>query len=690
MPGINTASASLSGLSGRIPEFYDPEYKIRFGSDEASIDQTTLTWRLPTTIDLDHGENRLQVRSVDNEGNTIKVEELTVRRIVPRLDSPEDIALNSVGMIAYIIDADLDALVSVELSSGDRELVSQAGGRGAGTGFDTPEGVVLSGDTAYVVDSGLDALVSVELSSGDRELVSQAGGRGAGTGFDTPEGVVLSGDTAYVVDSGLDALVSVELSSGNRGIVSQSGSRGSGTGFDIPEGVALNSAGTIAYIIDAGLDALVSVELSSGNREIISQMGDRGAGVGFNSPQDITLNSVGTTAYVIDFHLNALVSVELSSGDREIVSQGGGRGTGRIFEGSKGIALNPSDKTAYVVNFHGNSASLSYVELSSGNRTIVSDSSTGTGNSFKNPKGLALNPVGTRAYVIDDDGHVLFNVELSTGDRMIISDSSTGTEINFDELTGIVSNSTDTIAYVVNHDFFGSDDLLSSIELSSGNFGIVSQAGDSGRGTGPAFSSPGGVTLSPAGTIAYIVDAGLDALVSVRLSDGNRTIVSQAGGSGRGTGPAFDSPQGIALNTAGTIAYVIDSGLDALVSVQLSDGNRTIVSQAGGSGRGTGPAFDSPRGIVLNPAGTIAYVIDSVLEALVSVQLSDGNRTIVSDNSTGTGDAFGGPLAIALNPSGDAAYVLDNRSLLVGDFRSDALLSVNLSTGDRFIVSQYR
>ena len=58
---------------------------------------------------------------------------------------------------------------------------------------------------------------------------------------------------------------------------------------------------------------------------------------------------------------------------------------------------------------------------------------------------------------------------------------------------------------------------------------------------------------------------------------------------GRGSGPAFMDPSGIAVEDDGSLV-VVDYGLDAVVRVDPETGNRMIISD-NEMGMGSGPAF---------------------------------------------------------------------------------------------------
>jgi hypothetical protein len=99
---------------------------------------------------------------------------------------------------------------------------------------------------------------------------------------------------------------------------------------------------------------------------------------------------------------------------------------------------------------------------------------------------------------------------------------------------------------------------------------------------------------------------------------------------------------------------VIDTDLGAVVRVDPTSGDRTIVSD---DNTGAGPQFVEPWGVALESDGQI-LVADDVLEAVVRVDPTTGDRTIVSDVNTGVGPDFDGPRGIAVVPGLPGAPLL--------------------------------
>lgn len=188
--------------------------------------------------------------------------------------------------------------------------------------------------------------------------------------------------------------------------------------------------------------------------------------------------------------------------------------------------------------------------------------------------------------------------------------------------------------------------------------------------------NPTGIALDSAGGRALIVDNRVGAVVAVDLQTGARTVLSDSS-----TPDALNplrGPVGIALDSANGRALVTDNILRAVVAVDLQSGARSILS--GGLVPDAANQFARPAGIALDAANGRALVIDGGLGAVVAVNLQEGTRTILSNRTTPDGsNPFSGPVGIVLDAANGRALVTDNRLL--------AVLEVDLQSGERRIVS---
>lgn len=91
---------------------------------------------------------------------------------------------------------------------------------------------------------------------------------------------------------------------------------------------------------------------------------------------------------------------------------------------------------------------------------------------------------------------------------------------------------------------------------------------------------------------------------------------------------------------------ISDLDLDAVVSVDLATGDRSIVSDAS---NGSGPNLDSPYDLALDSGNNRILLTDIDLNAVVSVDLATGDRSIVSDDMVGSGPNLSFPRGLALD-----------------------------------------
>lgn len=165
--------------------------------------------------------------------------------------------------------------------------------------------------------------------------------------------------------------------------------------------------------------------------------------------------------------------------------------------------------------------------------------------------------------------------------------------------------------------------------------------------------------------------------LAVDVTTGERSsFLEQIGGAG--SGPAFDLFRSGIMDSARNRFLVMDgfNGRMRVFGVDLDTKNRTLLS---GSGVGSGPTLNEAENVFLDSVNNRLYTTDRVGDnaRLLSVNLANGERAIVSDANTGTGPAILYPTALDYDP-------VTNRFLLTG---LDALFSIDPATGDRTVLS---
>ncbi len=206
------------------------------------------------------------------------------------------------------------------------------------------------------------------------------------------------------------------------------------------------------------------------------------------------------------------------------------------------------------------------------------------------------------------------------------------------------------------------------------------------RGTGIAFATPLGVAVEATGTLA-VVDL-FQGIIRVEPSTGNRSPVSGCEddlcSSIRGQGaPSFPFFQSVAVEATGTLAVV--NGLpQGIFRIDPQTGDRTIVSGCVddfcSSIRGGGPDFvlDLSTASRLTIVDGALLLADVGMRSIVRVDPETGNRTVVSSDTRGTGRRFVSPRDLAFEAQGTLAVV---------DAPAQTVMRVNVDTGDRTIIS---
>jgi DNA-binding beta-propeller fold protein YncE len=236
----------------------------------------------------------------------------------------------------------------------------------------------------------------------------------------------------------------------------------------------------------------------------------------------------------------------------------------------------------------------------------------GTISSLSQARSITVDPAGTFAYVVEESG-ALSKVNLS--DDSIVSRLS-----GFGSGWDVAINPAGTFAYfIVNN-------AIKKIDLS--NFTVS---------TTITVSRSYNIAINPAGTFAYVTQGSV--LSKIDLSTNVVTTVPNISGSS-----IFD----IAIDSAGAYAYVTDVSLSRMSKIDLTTNTVVHISIPG----------LEPNGVAINPAGTFAYVshYSDSLQLGVLSKIDTSSGSIVA--SVPVGQGYMG--AVVINSGGTLAFVADN------------------------------
>ena len=679
------------------------------------------------TVPLNHGDNALNIATEDAFGAVdAMAAQLTVELSANWMVTPEAVVADVTNGRALVLDSVLDVLLAVDRATGERTVLS-SDDVGSGPELADPIALALDeeGGRVLVLDAGLEALLAVDPATGDRTVIADVD-TGAGPALVAPVAmdVDLAGDRALILDNDLVTtpgtplvtLYAVDLTTGDRTVITDLVT-GGGALLKAPVAVAADIANDRALVLDVDETVpdtrtitLYAVALDTGEVTVVSDETNEGPQI--SSPNDMILDiseDPATRVIVLDEGADAVLAIDLATGTRSIVSADDSNSDEPQLSVPTGIALELGTQGTYVLVLDSGLDALVAVEPVTSVRTLVTGVNIGEGEELRNPLAVMYDARGGsvgQAVVLDGQQDSCVTVDIATGERVLVADDATGSgpvlkgprAVSLDIPVGPTGQSMPaTRVLVVDEDL----SALLYVDLASGNRTVIA---DSSTGAGPALDVPVAVTIQPADEVAgvpyraLVLDIGLDALVAVDLATGDRTVISDAQ---TGAGPDFGEPLAVAIEIDPTLglptgrALVLDTGLDALVGVNLTTGDRVVIAD---ETTGTGPLLDDPLALLLEVELTTiedeatgetssayvsarrALVTDAGEGALLAVDLASGTRNEISGPQFGKGPELTKPTGIAL----DAA---EERVLLV-DEGLDALLMVDLRNGERVIVSR--
>ena len=281
-----------------------------------------------------------------------------------------------------------------------------------------------------------------------------------------------------------------------------------------------------------------------------------------------------------------------------------------------------------------------------------------------------------RLYAIDENG-VLIEVALTDHETVttISPEGRDGISIGWvrkavlDRANGIVYAFSDALTAVV------------AIRLADGTRSIVAS---NAVGTGPDLDSY--TTLAFGGSRLFAATGSFSfqpVVVEIDLASGNRAVISD--NEEVGSGSSFLSIQGLVTDSAGSVLYAADFTGD-LLRVDPATGARTIVSPST-LGLANGGVFEQHLGMLFVEGNGSVLVSECLHGQLVSIDPSDGARSILTPPFRGDGPPLIGVRAMALRQSGDTLITLNGKGGTPDTGSVSNVTSVDTTTGHRAILS---
>lgn len=465
-----------------------------------------------------------------------------------------------------------------------------------------------------------------------------------------------------------------------------------------PTGIAFDVVNTRAIVLDGGMSTLFAVDVETGEREVLSSNGV-GSGPLIQSGLHVDLSEDGLHAYLYDYQQQALFEIALATGNRKIISSAT-RGSGELIGTAWDLATDSDNGRSFVAeptNAWGETK-VHMIDHATGDRTLVSSSTTGAGPQPGFVLGLDWDAAMDRLVLTTGEASLVFLTP--GGQRTFLG--LVGAEAASAWTYDVTVDSAANVAYVT--DDFGSNDRVFKVDLATGQSSLLAVADT-------VMETANAVAWDSANKRVLVAD-NVEKIIRIDPATKALKVLSDNSDMAAGTGPAIPSFGAASYIDAATRTAYILSNDNALITVDLATGNRTV-ADAQVSSEVVAMTLDAPnkrllgigseggmyllsidietgvstnlatlsnasryiQGMAIDPASNRLFLSDSLNTKIVAVSLDTYVDEVFSASYLGTGSK--------LRTAGPIMLDAQRDRLLMGDQNPVEIRSISLSTGDR-------
>jgi sugar lactone lactonase YvrE len=465
--------------------------------------------------------------------------------------------------------------------------------------------------------------------------------------------------------------------------------------FNVPNGIAVDASGTL-YVADSQncrVRKVTAAGVVTTFAGAFSSDGDNPCGNGdgpiataqVSGPSSVAVDSAGTV-YVADTFNNTIRKisggvVSTLAGLAGVSGANDGTGSNALFNQPSGIAVD-SLGTVYVADTNNHTIRAitpggTVTTIAGLAATFGSADGTGSAARFNRPQGVAVDSAGN-LYVADGNNHTIRKISAGAVVTTLAglagsagSTNGTGSAARFAGPAGLAVDAAGTV-YVAdtnNHRIRQVTALGVVTTLAGGGF----PGGFDGTGTSARFNTPQDIAIDSAGVL-YVADTFSDTIRKIAPGGVVTTLAGFYGSvgavDGAGSNARFSFPAAVAADASGNI-YVADRTNQTIRKVTRSGTVTTLAGLATmiGNTDGTGSAarFSAPQGVAVDAAGTL-YVADTNNHTIRTITPEGVVSTLAgSPGSSGSLDGVGsaarftGPRGVAVDSTG-VVYVADTNN----------------------------
>lgn len=587
-------------------------------------------------------------------------------------------------------------------------------GVGSAARFQSPIGLAVDipSNTLFVADSSANVIRRMTPDGVVTTLCGQPGSSGftnatgANARLGQPAGLAVdsASSTVFVSEQNGNTIRKVSFAGVVTpfvGVPNVSGSADTAGVFNFPTGTAVDAGGNV-YVADGNNNVVRKVTpggqvlVFAGLAGASGTADGTGSAARFIRPRGLALDASGNL-FVTDDSAHTIRKITPAGVVTTFAGQGGvsgaidGTGTAARFNGPGAIAID-----AIGTCFVGDATNQTVRQISAAGvvttlaglaGTSASVDGIGAAARFVQPRGVALDGKGN--LFVADSGRTIRKVVIATAAVTTVAGNS-GISANVDgagtaaRFTNVIQITSDGAGNLFMADFGGQTiRKMTTANVVSTVAGQASVLGAlDGTGSAARFNSPEGIAVDSAGNL-LVVDQGNHA---VRKITPGGVVTTFAGGLGKSgstlVAGVHSNPTGIARDSSGNL-YVADTGNHVIRKITPAGVVSTLAGLPGTSGsadgNGTGARFNLPKHVAIS--GSDIFVTDSGNHTIRSVRITDGSVSTVAGLAGSAGSADGTSTAARFNsPFGIAADSTTN-ILFVSDSNNHTIRTVGVGSG---------
>ncbi len=471
-------------------------------------------------VELEPGVNTISVEAIDLAGNRSVLQSVTIEGNGIYYGTLYALDVDDSSGLIYAIEGGSN-VISIDMSTGYRSLISGYGTPGNSFEFGSLWDLKIDAvnNLAYVTDAELDGLLSVDLKTGKREVVA-SNDEGQLNDFNYPRSLALDLDNgrAIVLDNAdvtRNFLIEVDLETGGKSILTEA--------LSDPEMITYDKTKDRLLVSDDGSDAVVDVDLASGITKPIPDVTLSGPS---NRPSKIVLDEESNSLYMStsvaiakegggfygDYYISVL---DLSTGERQVLSQNVDDDDNPPLGSVSAIGASKAGRKVVIGQY---SRPVLGVDMTTGERNVITQNFGSLANDNLVARNVRLDKNTNQLLAVGQSNGIYF-IDMNTFDRTLIVDHNEHLSSSKD---AVLSTDGKTL-YVWQAEIFQFPELI-AIDIETQTIRVVSPkaTGVSLDNTDLAYADK--IMLDEAHNRVLVIDDGDEDVVAIDLLTGERSV----------------------------------------------------------------------------------------------------------------------------------------------------------------------